>query len=90
MILCYQCRHWKGNRTSVTDPEASSLMSPADEWRDGECERLHRILGVEINAGWDGGTVASICTPASFGCVMGEETVPPTVIASPTFSSPIP
>jgi hypothetical protein len=72
MILCHQCRYWRGNRFNVTIPEAAPLRPPQDEWRDGECPLLGSTLDIHASGGWDGATVDYIRTPASFGCVMGE------------------
>ena len=68
MTLCHQCAHWRGNRALDAD---TLLRSPEQEWRTGTCDRLRRILDIEVKAGWDGGTVGAIDTPASFGCVEG-------------------
>jgi hypothetical protein len=43
-----------------------------EDWRVGACERLERVLDIEIDAGWNGGTVRKINTVASFGCVAGK------------------
>jgi len=69
VILCHQCAHWQGNRAAY--PE-TPLVTPDSEWRFGECERLRRVLDIELYTGWDGGTVNTISTPASFGCVEGK------------------
>ena len=67
MTLCHQCTHWRGNRAI-----SAVLSTPENEWNFGQCDRLRRILEIEVNAGWGGGTVGIIGTPASFGCVEGK------------------
>lgn len=79
MILCYQCRHWQGDRSTVADPDLPSLRPPQDEWRDGECEQIKRTLDIHASGGWDGAVVDYVRPPASFGCVMGQ----PIVISNP-------
>ncbi len=68
MILCHHCAHW-GGRPIL--PEDNQVVDPKNEWRFGECDLLRCTLEVDIRAGWDGGTVRTIETPASFGCVLG-------------------
>lgn len=66
MTLCYQCVHWRGNRAVSFE---TALTRPESEWRDGECDRLRYVLDIDLRTGWDGGTVKTIRTAASFGCV---------------------
>lgn len=72
MTLCHQCAHWQGKRD--IDPE-TPLRAPKEEWRDGVCDELsygNSCLEVEIKAGWNGGTLGKVKTPASFGCMLAQ------------------
>ena len=63
---CLNCEHWEGKREIDTE----TPLQPFDkEWRDGACYRIKALLDVDVNAGWEGGYVDRIKTPASFGCV---------------------
>jgi hypothetical protein len=67
--ICLNCQHWTGKRE--IDPEFP-LRPFNDEWRDGNCSRIEYCLDIEIYAGWNGGSVRRITTPASFGCAAFE------------------
>lgn len=70
MTTCINCIYWQGNRK--IDPDYP-LRKPDEEYREGVCVRIGATLDISIHAGWNGGTVDKICTPASFGCALGEE-----------------
>lgn len=67
--ICLNCQHWTGKREIDSE---FPLRPFNDEWRDGKCEVIGRILDIEILAGWEGGTTGKIITPASFGCAAFE------------------
>ena len=71
LVLCLHCVHW-GGKVSAESLAEYPLRSPDEEWRDGVCEKLKRELDIDINAGWEGGSVGYIRTTASFGCAFGE------------------
>jgi hypothetical protein len=71
LVLCLHCVHWGGN-VSADSLAEYPLRSPDEEWRDGVCDKLKRELDIDINAGWEGGSVGYIRTTASFGCTYGE------------------
>jgi len=71
LVLCLHCVHWGGHVRAESLAEYP-LRSPDEEWRDGVCDKLKRELEIDINAGWEGGSVGYIRTTASFGCAFGE------------------
>ena len=71
LVLCLHCVHWGGNVSAESLAEYP-LRLPDEEWRDGVCDKLKRELDIDINAGWEGGSVGYIRTTASFGCAFGK------------------
>jgi hypothetical protein len=67
--ICLNCNHWRGNR--VIDPE-EPLLPFMDEWREGNCHKLEHVLSMTFIAGWNGASLDTITTPASFGCAAFE------------------
>jgi hypothetical protein len=57
---CNNCNHWS---------------KPTYDWDSGVCKKLKNNdkIDIEIDAGWEGGSVSLISTRANFGCIEFEE-----------------
>lgn len=68
---CLACQHWQGRLSEDYAPERVE-----DDWLTGKCKRLQQVVDCEVRAGWDGGYVDYIETPANFGCNQWEPKAP--------------
>jgi hypothetical protein len=72
LTVCRDCRHWRCNSGSSSLDELPRDKAPEDGWIFGKCSRIRDGIEVNIDVGWDGGSVNSIETDANFGCIFGE------------------
>jgi len=60
---CKTCRHWRG-----VIPDDYPAESAKEDFISGVCDEIKWAVECNVRAGWDGGYVESIETPANFGC----------------------
>jgi len=62
---CGNCKHW----------DQRTFNSYEGAVNAGECTKIREALEIEVDAGWDGGTVGKIETDSDFGCNLFERKV---------------
>ena len=67
-MQCSECAHWKETAFSLELNARAVKLEYDPNYRKGLCDELRSAVEIEVNAGWNGGTVGDIETEAKFFC----------------------